>query len=81
MGELWNAHAPTRVHMGEHVVVRKVDGLELEVESAGNWETLDSFAKRQQEEKHDACRNHCGCRRAEATFLRRPDRAGAEGGS
>ncbi len=35
MGELWNAHAPSRVHMGEHVVVRKVDGLELEVERAG----------------------------------------------
>ena len=36
MGELWNAHAPSRVRMGEHVVVRKVDGLELEVERAGN---------------------------------------------
>jgi membrane-bound serine protease (ClpP class) len=36
MGELWNAHAPTRVRMGEHVVVRKVDGLELEVERSGN---------------------------------------------
>jgi membrane-bound serine protease (ClpP class) len=35
MGELWNAHAPARVHMGEHVVVRKVEGLELEVEKAG----------------------------------------------
>jgi len=35
MGELWNAHAPSRVHIGEHVVVRKVDGLELEVERAG----------------------------------------------
>ncbi len=35
MGELWNAHSPTRVHMGEHVVVKKVDGLELEVERAG----------------------------------------------
>ena len=34
-GELWNAHAPSRVHMGEHVVVRKVDGLELEVEKVG----------------------------------------------
>ena len=32
MGELWNAHAPARVRMGEHVVVRKVEGLELEVE-------------------------------------------------
>jgi len=31
-GELWNAHAPSRVQMGEHVVVRKIDGLELEVE-------------------------------------------------
>lgn len=31
-GELWNAHAPARVQMGEHVVVRKVHGLELEVE-------------------------------------------------
>ncbi len=36
MGEIWNAHAATRVRMGEHVVVRKVDGLELEVERAGN---------------------------------------------
>jgi membrane-bound serine protease (ClpP class) len=34
-GELWNAHAPSRVQMGEHVVVRKVDGLELEVEKVG----------------------------------------------
>lgn len=34
-GELWNAHAPSRVRMGEHVVVRKVEGLELEVERAG----------------------------------------------
>ena len=32
LGELWNAHAPSRVGMGEHVVVRKVEGLELEVE-------------------------------------------------
>jgi membrane-bound serine protease (ClpP class) len=31
-GELWNAHAPSRVQMGEQVVVRKIDGLELEVE-------------------------------------------------
>ncbi len=31
-GELWNAHAPTRVGIGEQVVVRKVEGLELEVE-------------------------------------------------
>jgi membrane-bound serine protease (ClpP class) len=31
-GELWNAHAPSRVRVGEHVVVRKIDGLELEVE-------------------------------------------------
>jgi membrane-bound serine protease (ClpP class) len=36
MGELWNAHAPSRVRMGEQVVVRKVDGLELEVERAGD---------------------------------------------
>jgi len=35
MGELWNAHASSRVRLGEHVVVRKVDGLELEVERAG----------------------------------------------
>jgi membrane-bound serine protease (ClpP class) len=32
LGELWNAHAPSRVGMGDHVVVRKVQGLELEVE-------------------------------------------------
>jgi len=32
LGELWNAHAPSRVPMGDHVVVRKVEGLELEVE-------------------------------------------------
>ena len=32
LGELWNAHAPVRVQMGEQVVVRKVEGLELEVE-------------------------------------------------
>jgi membrane-bound serine protease (ClpP class) len=31
-GELWNAHARSRVSMGEPVVVRKVEGLELEVE-------------------------------------------------
>jgi membrane-bound serine protease (ClpP class) len=31
-GELWNAHAPSRVGIGEHVVVRRVEGLELEVE-------------------------------------------------
>jgi len=31
-GELWNAHAPSRVQMGEQVVVRKVEGLELQVE-------------------------------------------------
>jgi membrane-bound serine protease (ClpP class) len=31
-GELWNAHAPSRVELGEQVVVRKVEGLELEVE-------------------------------------------------
>src|SRR5271166_6142660 len=34
LGELWNAHAPARVAIGEHVVVRKVEGLELEVEKA-----------------------------------------------
>ncbi len=34
LGELWNAHAPSRVGIGEHVVVRKVEGLELEVEKA-----------------------------------------------
>jgi membrane-bound serine protease (ClpP class) len=34
-GELWNAHAPSRVQMGEHVVVKKVEGLELEVERVG----------------------------------------------
>jgi len=33
-GELWNAHAPSRVGIGEQVVVRKVEGLELEVEKA-----------------------------------------------
>ncbi|MGA7459456.1 MAG: nodulation protein NfeD [Candidatus Korobacteraceae bacterium] len=32
LGELWNAHAPTRVGIGDHVVVRKVEGLALEVE-------------------------------------------------
>ena len=32
LGELWNAHAPSRVGMGDHVIVRKVEGLELEVE-------------------------------------------------
>ncbi len=32
LGELWNAHAPSRVGMGDPVVVRKVEGLELEVE-------------------------------------------------
>jgi membrane-bound serine protease (ClpP class) len=31
-GELWNAHARARVGLGDHVVVRKVEGLELEVE-------------------------------------------------
>jgi membrane-bound serine protease (ClpP class) len=31
-GELWNAHARSRVGIGEHVVVRRVEGLELEVE-------------------------------------------------
>ena len=33
-GELWNAHAPSRVSIGEQVVVRKVEGLELEVEKS-----------------------------------------------
>ncbi len=32
LGELWNAHAPSRVGIGDHVIVRKVEGLELEVE-------------------------------------------------
>ena len=32
LGELWNAHASSRVGIGDHVVVRKVEGLELEVE-------------------------------------------------
>jgi membrane-bound serine protease (ClpP class) len=32
LGELWNAHARKRVSVGEPVVVRKVEGLELEVE-------------------------------------------------
>jgi membrane-bound serine protease (ClpP class) len=31
-GELWNAHARSRVGLGEHVVVRRVEGLEMEVE-------------------------------------------------
>jgi membrane-bound serine protease (ClpP class) len=31
-GELWNAHARSRVALGDSVVVRKVEGLELEVE-------------------------------------------------
>jgi membrane-bound serine protease (ClpP class) len=31
-GELWNAHARSRVGLGDHVVVRKVEGLDLEVE-------------------------------------------------
>lgn len=34
-GELWNAHAHRRVAFGEQVVVRKVEGLELEVEKKG----------------------------------------------
>ena len=34
LGELWNAHASSRVGLGEQVVVRKVEGLELEVEKA-----------------------------------------------
>src|SRR5271165_7060864 len=33
-GEIWNAHAPSRVGIGEQVVVRKIEGLELEVEKA-----------------------------------------------
>jgi membrane-bound serine protease (ClpP class) len=32
LGELWNARAASRVGIGDHVVVRKVEGLELEVE-------------------------------------------------
>jgi membrane-bound serine protease (ClpP class) len=32
LGELWNAHARSRVEMGAPVVVRNVEGLELEVE-------------------------------------------------
>ena len=36
-GELWNAHSPSRVSMGEHVVVRKIEGLELEVEKVGQY--------------------------------------------
>jgi membrane-bound serine protease (ClpP class) len=32
LGELWNARASSRVGLGDHVVVRKVEGLELEVE-------------------------------------------------
>ncbi len=35
-GELWNAHAPSRVGIGEQVIVRKVEGLELEVEKSSN---------------------------------------------
>ena len=35
-GELWNAHAPSRVAIGEHVVVKKIEGLELEVEKVGS---------------------------------------------
>jgi membrane-bound serine protease (ClpP class) len=31
-GELWNAHARSRVSLGEPVIVRSVEGLELEVE-------------------------------------------------
>lgn len=34
-GELWNARAQRRVAFGEQVVVRKVEGLELEVEKKG----------------------------------------------
>ena len=32
LGELWNARAPSHVSLGDQVVVRKVEGLELEVE-------------------------------------------------
>ena len=32
LGELWNAHARSRVGMGDPIVVRNVEGLELEVE-------------------------------------------------
>ena len=32
LGELWNAHARSPVGVGDHVVVRKVEGLDLEVE-------------------------------------------------
>jgi membrane-bound serine protease (ClpP class) len=32
LGELWNAHARARVGMGDPIVVRRVEGLELEVE-------------------------------------------------
>jgi len=32
LGELWNAHSRARVPMGDFVIVRKVEGLELEVE-------------------------------------------------
>lgn len=32
LGELWNAHAATRVSIGDRIVVRKVEGLELEVD-------------------------------------------------
>ncbi len=35
-GELWNAHAASRVGIGEQVIVRKVEGLELEVEKSSN---------------------------------------------
>jgi len=33
-GELWNAHSASRVQMGEQIVVKKIEGLELEVEKA-----------------------------------------------
>ena len=35
-GELWNAHSSAPVQMGEHVVVREIEGLELEVEKVGS---------------------------------------------
>ena len=34
-GELWNAHAASRIPMGDPVVVRNMEGLKLEVEKAG----------------------------------------------
>jgi membrane-bound serine protease (ClpP class) len=34
-GELWNAHSATHVRIGEQVMVKKIEGLELEVEKVG----------------------------------------------